>query len=118
MRSLTRGSPVDEALCDDPQFIRDRFRALRPFACGGYTGGILEELVISQGGWPFAPHPSRNWIVLQGEDDYHNSFAEVAEYWVPLLPDARIERIAGGGRFMTSSHPDLIVDNLERLGSF
>ncbi len=113
MRWITRGSPVDEALCNDPQFIRDRFRALRPFACGGYLGGILEEMVISHGGWDFAPIRSDDWIVVQGEDDYHNHTDEVTDYWRKLLPEARFEVVAGAGRFMTSSHPGLVLDRLE-----
>lgn len=112
MRWITRGSLVDEALCDDPQFIRDRFRALRPFACGGYLGGILEELVISHGGWDFAPIPSQGWIVLQGGEDYHNDSDEVIGYWRHLLPQARLEVVPGAGRFMFSSHPGLVLDRL------
>lgn len=113
MRSLTRGSPVDEALCDDPQFIRDRFRALRPFTCGGYLGGIHEEMIISQGGWSFAALDRPDWTILQGGIDYHNDPGEVASYWRELLPTARYEVVPDGGRFMTSSHPALIVDRLE-----
>ena len=115
MRSITRGSAVDEALCDDPQFIRDRFRALRPFACGNYVGGIFEELVISHGGWDFAPLECDDWIVLQGADDPHNDVEEVTGYWAKLLPRTRMESVQGAGRFMTSSHPELIVQRLEQL---
>jgi len=115
MRSITRGSAVDEALCDDPQFIRDRFRALRPFACGNYVGGIFEELVISHGGWDFAPLDCDDWIVLQGADDPHNDVEEVTGYWAKLLPRTRMESVQGAGRFMTSSHPELIVQRLEQL---
>lgn len=115
MRWITRGSPVDEAMCNDPQFIRDRFRALRPFACGGYLGGILEEMVISHGGWDFLPIPSDDWIVLQGADDYHNHTDEVTGYWRKLLPQARFEVVEGAGRFMTSSHPALVLQRLEKV---
>ena len=115
MRSITRGSPVDENLCDDPQFIRDRFRALRPFACGNYAGGIFEELVISHGGWDFAPLDVDDWVVLQGLDDPHNDLDEVIGYWSRLLPRAKIEKVRDAGRFMTSSHPSLITDRLEML---
>lgn len=115
MRKITRGSPVDEALCDDPAFIRDRFRALRPFTCGNYIGGVYEELVISHGGWSFLPLAADDWCVLQGGDDPHNDFDEVTSYWRALLPGAEIELVEGGGRFMTSSHPSLVVDRLATL---
>ncbi|MBN8846407.1 MAG: alpha/beta fold hydrolase [Sphingomonadales bacterium] len=115
MRSITKGSPVDEALCEDPRFIRDRFRALRPFTCGNYIGGIFEELVISHGGWCFDPLQVDDWAVLQGSDDPHNDFDEVRRYWEQLLPGGSVENIQGGGRFMTSSHPGLVVDRLEAM---
>lgn len=114
-RAVTRGSAVDDRLCEDPQFIRDRFRALQPFATGNFIGGVLEEHVISHGGWDFAPLEVDDWIVLQGTDDNHNSFEEVAAYWSGVLPRTPITPVEGGGRFMTSSHPALIVDQLERL---
>lgn len=113
MRAITRGSPIDEALCDDPGFIRDRFRALRPFTCGNYVGGVYEELVISHGGWRFEPLAADYWYVLQGSDDPHNDFEEVRAYWAGLLRGASIERVEGAGRFMMSSHPALVVDRLE-----
>ncbi|MBN8845965.1 MAG: alpha/beta fold hydrolase [Sphingomonadales bacterium] len=115
MRSITKGSPIDEALCEDPGFIRDRFRALRPFACGNYVGGIFEELVISHGGWRFDPLQVKDWAIIQGSDDPHNDFEEVRGYWEQLLPGVHVEQIEGGGRFMTSSHPALVVDRLEAL---
>lgn len=112
MHFVTRGSTVDAALCEDPQFLRDRFRALRPFACGGYEGGILEEFVISQGGWPFEPLKGGDWTILQGAEDYHNETAEVADFWCKLLPEAFFEKVEGGGRFLMSSHPELVVERL------
>ncbi|MES2700852.1 MAG: alpha/beta fold hydrolase, partial [Pseudomonadota bacterium] len=72
-RTIVKGSPVDEALCDDPQFIRDRFRALRPLSTGNLIGGIFEEHIISHGGWEFAPLEMDDWVILQGDQDIHNS---------------------------------------------
>ncbi len=115
MQRLTRGSPTDEALACDPQFIRDRFRALRPFTCGGYIGGVLEEFVISHGGWRFDPLVVPSATILHGSEDTHSSLRDVARYWARLLPGVPVESVEGGGRFMTSSHPSLIVDRLEGL---
>lgn len=114
-RAIVKGSRVDEALCDDPQFVRDRFRALRPFATGNFVGGVLEELVISQCRGGFEPLQVDDWVVLQGTDDNHNSVEEVSTYWSGILPKSQIKQVGGGGRFMTSSHPELIVAELERL---
>ncbi|MFM6931937.1 MAG: alpha/beta fold hydrolase [Novosphingobium sp.] len=117
MRSISKGAPIDDQLCDDPQFIRDRFRALRPFATGNYIGGVFEELIVSHGGWDFAPIPAHDWIVLQGEDDPLNTMREVSDYFSGLLVSAAFEIVPGGGRFLTSSHADLVVDRLVRLTS-
>ena len=114
-RSIVKGSPVDEALCDDPQFIRDRFRALRPMSTGNMIGGIFEEHVISHGGWDFHPLDLDDWVILQGEQDVHNSVEEVADYWSVILPQTRLITVPDGGRFITSSHPALVADELERL---
>jgi pimeloyl-ACP methyl ester carboxylesterase/DNA-binding CsgD family transcriptional regulator len=116
-RAIAKGSPVDERLCEDPQFIRDRFRALQPFATGNFIGGVLEEYVISHGGWDFAPLEVDDWIILQGTQDNHNNVEEVTEYWFEKLPRTPVVAVDGAGRFMTSSHASQIVDQLERLSS-
>lgn len=115
MRAIVKDSPGDSALCDDPQFIRDRFRALRPMATGNLAGGIIEEYVISQGLKALMPLEVDNWVVLQGDQDIHNSFAEVERYWRQVLPRTPILPVENGGRFLTSSVPAVIVDHLERL---
>jgi pimeloyl-ACP methyl ester carboxylesterase/FixJ family two-component response regulator len=112
-RSLTIGSGVDSALCDDPAFIRDRFRAMRPFATGNLIGGVNEEAVISRGGYEFPAIDPDDWVMVQGDDDNHNSFDDVVAHWRPILPSTPIVRVPGGGRFMTSSHPELIVEQLQ-----
>lgn len=111
-RAIVKGSKTDEALCNDPQFIRDRFRALRPMSTGNVMGGIIEEHVISQGTWDFVPLDVADWSILQGEDDIHNSVEEVADYWRKILPRTPLLKVPDGGRFMTSSHPALIADTL------
>lgn len=116
-RSIVNGSPVDEALCDDPQFIRDRFRALRPMATGNFIGGILEEHVISHGGWDFAPLDVTDWVMIQGEQDIHNSVEEVGEFWGQVLPRTPLFTVPDGGRFITTSHAGLVVDHLERVAT-
>lgn len=113
-RSIVKGSPVDTALCDDPQFIRDRFRALRPLSTGNLIGGIFEEHVISHGGWDFQPLAVDDWVILQGEQDIHNSVEEVASYWGKVLPLTPLVTVPDGGRFITTSHAKLVVDELER----
>lgn len=114
-RAIVKDSPGDTALCDDPQFIRDRFRALRPMATGNLAGGIIEEHVISQGLPAITPLAVDDWVILQGDEDIHNSFHEVERYWRKVLPCTQIVQVPAGGRFMTSSLPGLLVDHLEDL---
>ena len=111
-RAVVKGTAVDEALCNDPQFIRDRFRAVRPFASGNLIGGVYEQRIISHGGYEFPPINVQNWTIIQGDADTHNSFDDVVGHWGRLLPGTPILRVPGGGRFLTSSHPALIVEQL------
>lgn len=110
---VSKGSPTDEALCKDPQFIRDRFRALRPFTTGNFQGGVREEMVISQRTWNAPSLAVKDWLILQGDEDPLNSTDEVREYWHGILPFTSIEVVPKAGRFLTSSHPTLVVDRLE-----
>lgn len=113
-RAVVKGTAADEALCDDPQFIRDRFRAVRPFASGNLIGGVYEQHIISHGGFNFPPIDVEDWTILQGDADSHNSFDDVVSHWGRLLPGTPIVRVPGGGRFLTSSHPALIVEQLRQ----
>jgi pimeloyl-ACP methyl ester carboxylesterase len=108
-RSIVAGSPTDERLMADPNFVRDRFRAIRPLATGNMEGALREQRVISQGDYAYAPIDARDWTVLQGLEDVYNSLDEVEAYWRPLLLGAQFVPVADGGRFITSSHPDLVV---------
>ncbi|MCX7284894.1 MAG: hypothetical protein NTX28_12760 [Novosphingobium sp.] len=116
-RAIVKGSKVDEALCEDPQFMRDRFRALRPMSTGNVMGGIIEEHVISGAGHDIAPLDVADWTVVQGGDDIHQSIAEVEDYWRGVLPQAVFVTVADGGRFMTSSHAGLVADILDRAAA-
>lgn len=114
-RKLAAGVASEMVLCDDPEFIRDRFRAVRPFVTGNLVGAINEQWIISHGNYDFPAIDVDDWMVIQGDDDNHNSLADVEGHWRPILPKARFAAVAGGGRYLTSSHPDLIVEELEKL---
>ncbi|MFZ4690293.1 MAG: alpha/beta fold hydrolase [Polymorphobacter sp.] len=116
-RAVVKGTVADETLCNDPQFIRDRFRAVRPFISGNLIGGIYEQRIISRGGFDFPPIDARDWVILQGDNDNHNSFEDVAAHWGQLMPGTPIVQVAGGGRFLTSSHPALIAEQLQIVGA-
>lgn len=114
-RAVVKGTPADEALCADPQFIRDRFRAVRPFAAGNLMGGIYEQGIISRGGFDFPELDVSDWTILQGDADNHNSFEDVRDFWQKILPRAPVICVPGGGRFLTTSHAALIEQHLQLM---
>ncbi|AMS29977.1 MAG TPA: hypothetical protein DIU09_15965 [Hyphomonadaceae bacterium] len=114
-RAIVKGASVDEALCDNPQFIYDRFRAVRPFSTGNFLGGIYEQGVISRGDFAFPKIEVIDWVIMQGDDDNHNSLEDVKAHWSTILPQSTVINVKGGGRFLTSSHPQIIVDQLEAM---
>lgn len=114
-RAIVAGSQTDAAMCDDEQFIRDRFRAIRPFSTGNLIGAVVEENLISNDSFTVPNVDHCDWAIMQGEDDVHFSTEDVLRYWTEKLPDARQARVPTGGRFMTSSHPANIVDLLDEL---
>ncbi|WP_374527094.1 alpha/beta fold hydrolase [Novosphingobium sp.] len=116
-RNICKGSPPDEKLCEDPQFIRDRFRAIRPFATGNLEGAIIEEMQVSRNLFALAPLVSEDVMIVQGEHDNHYAFEEVFNYWSQKWPRAEIRCVPDGGQFLTSSHPELLVDLLEELSA-
>ena len=116
-RAIVAGSRTDAAMCDDEQFIRDRFRAIRPFSTGNLIGAVIEENLISNDSYAVPQVEHGDWAIVQGEDDVHFAAADVIRYWKHKLPNARLVSVPDGGRFMTSSHPARIVDLLDDLAS-
>lgn len=114
-RDICKGSPPDEKLCDDPQFIFDRFRAIRPFSTGNLEGAVIEEMQISQDLFQLEPLEAGNVLIVHGLHDNHYSLQEVIDYWAVKWPDAKILPVEDGGQFLTSSHPELLVSLLEQL---
>lgn len=114
-RDICKGSPPDEKLCNDPQFIHDRYRAIRPFSTGNMEGAIIEELQVSRALFDLKPLEAKDAMILHGIYDNHYSYKEMVGYWSIKWPLAEIRAIEDGGQFLTSSHPKLIVDCLEEL---
>lgn len=67
------------------------------------TGAVLEERIISHGGYSVRPVEDDNWKIVQGDLDPHNDVAEVMGYRSRLLPRAQFRFGPDGARFMTSS---------------
>lgn len=112
---ICRGSPPDEKLCADPQFIFDRFRAIRPFSTGNLEGAVIEEMQISQDLCHLEPLSACNVLIVHGLHDNHYSLQETIDYWSGKWPNAEILPVEDGGQFLTSSHPELLVSLLQEL---
>lgn len=116
-REICKDSPPDEKLCEDPQFIFDRFRAIRPFSTGNLDGAVIEELQVSRNLFDLQPLVASDVVIVHGRHDNHYSVEEVAAYWREKLPGAELVTIEDGGQFLTSSHPELLVGLLGRVAS-
>lgn len=116
-RDIAEGSPPDEILCDDPQFIRDRFRAIRPFSTGNLKGAVIEEMQVSRDLFILTPLIAKDTVIVHGLHDNHYSLEEMKKYWPQYWPCAEIIEIEDGGQFLTSSHPALLVDLLNILSN-
>ncbi len=114
-RDICKGSPPDEKLCNDPQFIHDRYRSIRPFATGNMEGAIIEEMQVSRGLFELEPLLAKDTMILHGVHDNHYSYEEMFSYWSVKWPLAEIRKVEDGGQFLTSSHPQLLVDMLEEI---
>lgn len=114
-RDICKGSPPDEQLCLDPQFIFDRFRAIRPFSTGNLEGAVIEELQVSRNLCDPEPLTAPDVMIVHGRHDNHYSVEETRAYWADKWPCAEIVTVDDGGQFLTSSHPELLVDLLGQL---
>ena len=50
-----------------------------------------------------------HFTLLVGEHDSIHHPGETIDYWRRVLPDARVELVAGAGRFMTYGHAEVVV---------
>jgi pimeloyl-ACP methyl ester carboxylesterase/DNA-binding CsgD family transcriptional regulator len=114
MVQWTRGSPPDELAVRDPEIVADFFRSVRMFATGRYDGFLNEQAAIARGGKPAPSGHAAGWRILLGGSDVLYEPEVVLDYWRELLPGARFDVVADGGRFLAMTHPGLIV---EALGS-
>lgn len=110
-RSLA-GSPADEAIAAQPDFIDDYFRALRMFSVGRLDGYAREQLFFASGrrvGWQ---PDTRGWQVLIGETDTLSDPAQVLSHWRERLTGAQFRMVEGAGRLLAYGMPEMVVDHL------
>lgn len=78
-------------------------------------GAIIEEMQVSRGLFDLQPLEADDTMILHGVHDNHYSYEEMFAYWSIKWPAAEIRKVEDGGQFLTSSHPELLVDMLEQI---
>ncbi|MFZ4607459.1 MAG: alpha/beta fold hydrolase [Caulobacter sp.] len=114
MRRWMGGSPPDALAIDNPEIVRDYFRAQRTFATGRYEGYVNEQTDFARGSKPPPTAGAANWEALVAAHDTLHDPADVMSYWRDVLPEARFTVVEDAGRLMALSHPHHVVDALKR----
>ena len=111
MRS-TQGCPVDEQVMAQPANMADYYRGVAAFRRGKLDGFVVEQAALATMEKPEPIAGTRHFTLLIGEQDSIHDPAETLIYWRDVLPDAKVSIAPGTGRFMSYSHPELVVDAL------
>jgi hypothetical protein len=97
---------------DDPALMRDFYRKLIPFRQGRIDGLVREQVIQATFGKPAGPIDGRKLTFLIGATDFMHDAGETLDYWRSVTPDARFVMIPDAGRFISYSHPQLLVEAL------
>jgi pimeloyl-ACP methyl ester carboxylesterase len=112
LRRAFRGSPPDERALQDPELVRDFFRAVRTLATGRYQGVVNEQVDFAYGRPLARLAGTTDWRVLVAAHDTMHDPQQVLEVWRAILPDARFRRVEDAGRLLALSHPQHVVEAL------
>ena len=112
MAQWLRGSAPDHQAAQDPEIINDLYRSMRMFSAGRFEGFIAEQTAITADVERRRITGTANWRVILGTSDVLYDPDTVIDYWRDLLPEARFEIVADGGRLLAMTHPDLVVEAL------
>lgn len=113
MRS-TEGCPADAQIMADPKHMADYYRGVIGFRHGKLDGLVREQSALATIDRPVPLGGTRQLTLLVGEQDSIHDPDETLEYWRTALPDACVEIVPGAGRFMSYSHPGVVVKALAR----
>jgi pimeloyl-ACP methyl ester carboxylesterase len=108
------GCPSDEKIMADPSHMQDYYRGVTAFREGKLDGFVREQTALATVGMPQPLRETRRLTLLVGDQDSIHDPHETMRYWRKVLPDAHIAMVPGAGRFMSFSHPELVVKALGR----
>ncbi|MFO6431521.1 alpha/beta fold hydrolase [Erythrobacter sp. W302b] len=108
------GCPADERTMADPLHMQDYYRGVMAFRAGKLDGFVREQTALATVGMPQPLRGTHRLTLLVGDQDSIHDPHETLRYWRKVLPDAHITMVPGAGRFMSFSHPELVVKALSR----
>ncbi|NBB24193.1 alpha/beta fold hydrolase [Porphyrobacter sp. SLTP] len=108
------GCPADEKIMADPLHMQDYYRGVTAFREGKLDGFVREQTALATVGMPQPLRGTQRLTLLVGDQDSIHDPHETMRYWRKVLPDAHIAMVPGAGRFMSFSHPELVVRALSR----
>ncbi|OYU14516.1 MAG: hypothetical protein CFE37_10490 [Alphaproteobacteria bacterium PA4] len=117
MQDWTATSPADARAMADPALLMDFWRKLEPFRRGRIDGLVREQVMQATSGPPPITPGTHDLTLLIGGTDFMHDAGENRDYWRRILPDAHIRVIPDAGRFISYSHPQLLVAALTGCGS-
>ena len=101
-------SEPDRAVMENPVYLSDYIRGFSPFLQGRISGYVREQFYLATGPQNLPHVSSEQFSVLIGEHDYLHKAASNQEYWRGILPDAKFQLVADGGRYLMFSHAGLV----------
>lgn len=111
------GCPADAQIMADAVHMRDYYRGVKAFREGKLEGFIREQTALATVGMPVPLRGTTRLTLLVGDQDSIHDPHETMRYWRKVLPDAEIVMVPGAGRFMSFSHPELVIKALSRRGA-
>lgn len=94
--------------------MMDFYRKLLPFRQGRTDGFVREQVLQATMGKPAQVQGAKNFTLVIGQTDFMHDADENLAYWREVLPDARMIKIPDAGRFISYTHPERLVAELQR----
>jgi hypothetical protein len=111
--TLTMGTTGPDAdAMRDPTNMDDYVNAVMSLARGCVAGYINEQVAMATMDRHPAQEVTDRWVIMVGDLDFLHDPENTIAYWSGALPKASVTRIPLGGRMLTFSHPQLVVDAL------
>lgn len=106
-------SPPDRDVMADEANLRAYYAGMSAMFDGKVDGYADEQATLATRGMPDPVSGTTNFSVVVGAFDFIHDPVETLAYWQSVLPDARFVTLADAGRFLTFSHAERVVAELQ-----